>query len=189
MTTKIDHVSWVRPEQANLTISHADAKRLLDKYEDEFPDNCFLRDLADKINQTTKEKYKCRCGTQSCGNAKFCRECGTKIERATPAGIELDSIDWSDDYDNYAANTFFPIFVDKVVPCLRGYAECCVTFGDDDGESDDIEFKTAHFVISNGELTWCEVRLQPGAEPPTFEADDLFEENGNDDEDDDDDDR
>jgi len=191
MTTRIDNVCWVRPDQANLTIDARDAKRLIDKYEDDFPEYCFLRDLEDKISQSTKEKVKCRCGTQSYGNAKFCRECGTKLEKKSLNDLELNGIDWhDDDYESYAANTFFPVFVEKVVPCLRGYAECEVTYGDDNDDDEDIKFKTAHFIINNGELTWCEIRLQPGAEAPTFEANDPYRDNGdeeNDDEDDDED--
>jgi len=186
MTTRIDNVYYLKPEQANLTIAASDAKRLLKKYKDDsnvLPEYCFLRDLEEKLGQQTKDKIKCQCGTQSYGNAKFCRECGTKIVRKGPADIEIESIDWHDDeYNSTAADTFFPVFVKEIVPCLQGHAAIGVTFGDDD-----IEWKTAHALIDNGTLTWCELQLVPGAEAPDFEADDLYEAGDEEDENEDED--
>src|SRR5579871_3831465 len=155
MSTRIDYVQFVHPDRANLSIDASDAKRLIDRYEDSFPDYCFLREVEDKLGSQTKEKVKCQCGTQSYGNAKFCRECGTQLPKKTLEGVALTNIDWhDDDYATDAANTFFEVFVQKVVPNLRGHAECSVTYSDEDDEDSS---KTAHFVINNGELTWCEI--------------------------------
>ena len=51
-----------------------------------------------------------------------------------------------------------------------------------------IDLKTAHFIIDNGKLTWCEVQLVPGAEAPVFEAADLYEDGGDEEDDDEDED-
>jgi|SRR5581483_27832 len=185
MTTRIDNVTWLNPEQANLTIDPNDVKRLLKKYSHELPQNCFLADLEDEADQNTKEKIKCHCGTQSYGNAKFCRECGSKLGKKAATRLELNTIDWSDDdYDAIAANTFFPIFIEKVVPCLQGTAECSITFGDDNNDGEDIVLQTAHFFINEGTLTWCEIVLKPTAEAPVFTADDLHESDDNSDDED-----
>ena len=189
MTTRIEYVNFVNPKQSTLSIDPRDAKKLIDKYESDFPNYCFLANVENEISKQTKEKVKCRCGTQSYGNAKFCRECGEMLSKKTVSGIDLKDIDWHDDeYDTNAANTFFPIFVQKVVPLLRGHAECSVTFGNvnDDDETEDLE--TAYFVINNGELTWCQAVLSPGAYAPTFKADDLFEESDDDEDEDEDED-
>jgi hypothetical protein len=175
MTTYIDSVYFMTPEKSTLSISVADAKQLIAAYESSFPDCCFLRDIEDELGKQTKEKHKCECGTQSYGNAKFCRECGTKIDKQRSTNIQINSLDWHDNdhYDSCAANTFFPVFINEVVPRLTGQAECSVSYGEDDG-SEEINFKTAHFIINNGEVTWCEIQMHPSAEAPTIEGDDPY---------------
>jgi hypothetical protein len=194
MSTRIDSVTFLRPERSTLNIDPRDAKKLLDKYDGDLPENCFLRELEDKINSQTKEKVKCACGTTSYGNAKFCRECGAKVVKKSVAGLEINCLDWHDDdsgYDETAANTFFPIFVNKVVPLLRGQAEGSVTYGEVNDDGEDINnYKTSHFIISDGQLVWCEIQLHPGADAPVFTPNDEYEESDDDeDEDEEDDDR
>lgn len=193
MTTRIQDVQFVQPDQARLSIDATAAKRLLKKHNDDYsnlPEYCFLHAIEEKLGSQTKEKFKCSCGTQSYGNAKFCRECGTKISKPAAGGIPLDGIDWSDEggYDCNAANTFFPVFINEVVPHLRGYAECSVTYAEDQDDEEDIRWKTAHFIINNGEVTWCEIQLRPGADAPVFDADDLYNPADHEDEEEDEDD-
>lgn len=175
-TTRINNVSFVRPQNSTLSIDSNDVSTLLEKYGDILPEFCFLRELEDKIASTTKQKVKCRCGTQSYGNAKFCRECGTRLPPKAAPGLELNCVWWHDEEDDgysepTAANTFFSIFIKKVVPCLRGRAELSVAYS---ANVDDAEIGTAHFVIEDGALAWCEVQLHPGAEAPIFDAVDPY---------------
>jgi hypothetical protein len=194
MTTRIQNVSFLQPEKAKLFIDPSVAKRLVKRHDEDnsdLPQYCFLRAVSEKLGAQTKEKLKCGCGTQSYGNAKFCRECGTKLARPTIAGIQLDDLNWSDedDYgDCLAADTFFQLFVQQVVPHLQGYAECSITFGEDQDDPEDMKWQTAHFVVNNGELTWCEIQLRPGASAPVFDADNPYEQSDDEDEDEDDED-
>lgn len=192
MTTRIDNVYFLRNGKAPLTISSSDVRRLVKKYEDNdgvLPETCFLRNLGEELGESTKEKVKCKCGTTSYGNAKFCRECGTPVDRKSK-DLEVTELSWEDDTEGYndatAANTFFPVFVKEIVPCLRGFAECGITFGENQDEVEDIEWQTAFFVINNGELTWGDVVVRPGADEPRLEADDLYNPADHDDDEDED---
>jgi len=171
-TTRIDSVFWLNTEGPSATIAPAVIKQLMEKYEYDLPENCFLKDLNDELDEQDDNDIDCdvkSCGTTNDSDAKFCKSCGTRLDRGSK-DLEITSIDWGDDEDDLsdppAAETFMRIFVKRVVPHIRGRIEAGICFSEEGAEN--VNLSNAYFVVQDGELTWCTLNVTPGALEPDF---------------------
>lgn len=136
----------------NARIAASDVKKLLEKHDSDLPYECFLNDLETKCNELQSKTNKCsqkKCKTVNEFDAKFCKECGQRLDR-TSGEVLINSLDW---VDEESANSW-NIFVNDVVPKIRGRLLVAVEYGDCYKED---PWKQFFFVIDDGVLSYCNV--------------------------------
>lgn len=141
-------------------------REVYENHEDALPENCFLYDVLDNEDEDADEDVCTMCSTENDYDAKFCKECGTRMHTAE-AQVVLTSLEWSGDD---AAETFVTIFINKIVPLINGRLTGCVFYGDPDEEA--VPWKDAPFVIEDNEITFVLPNMERVTSPPTFSSDD-----------------
>lgn len=140
-----------------LAISIDVVRQIVDARSNELPEDCFLQELHDEA-EDVEATYRCqKCETCNDDDAKFCKECGTRLDMLVV--LTFGTPMWAGD-DSW--KTFSSIFVENVVPHIKGDVTCCITYGDEDDS--DTPWFTAYFRISAGTITWI---------TPTWRDDDV----------------
>lgn len=145
---------------SNATIKAEKVKELDDETSGRWPDGCFMTDLTNRIDSEDYDTIDCGvkgCETENENDAKFCKECGGRLERPNQEDLKVDRLDWNGDG---SGNTWHPVFVKKIAPHIVGDLEAIAVLGTSDDEE---PVKLMGIQVHNGIFTRCEVdcRLRP----------------------------
>jgi len=141
------------------------AKRLekfMDIHEDDLPEDCFLPRIME-LYENDAELRCHNCATSNDDDAKFCKECGTKIQLNDR--IFINDLSW---YGNESAELFNRIFLKKVVPMIKGKMTCMISYAEN---SLDLKIlpKCKYFVVEDGKIEWfSSIDVSGEAQSPEF---------------------
>ena len=148
-------------------ISIEKLKEVFEEHEADLPEQCFLRELMDDLEDAEDDVNPCtQCSTSNDDDAKFCKECGVALDQEEEKTTIAD-LDW---YGDGAAETFESIFIKKVVPLITGTIEAGFLYGDPDDQN--TPWMGAFFVIRDGKLNFVHPDMERMAQAPTFAIDD-----------------
>lgn len=105
-------------------MSVSDITDLLRDYEGELPEDCFLSDLRERVDDSNSVKPKCKCGNLNAKNSKFCNACGKKLPKSkAPDRVQLTSINWRCEGSGHS---WYDVFLPIVAPRIHGEVQAIV---------------------------------------------------------------
>jgi len=141
--------------------------KLCAKYDETLPYECFLFQLNDEISsRTTSTCNDASCGLQNDLDARYCKHCGSKIVSGKKRMVKIESLDWCDEG---SCETFESIFVNEVVPHIKGRIEAFVTY---ETSTTATGIGQYCFRVEHGKIEYCDFTLTVGA-APTFDLSDA----------------
>lgn len=148
-------IKYIHVIESTATMTGKKVTELDEKLCGRYPDECFLYNLVDSVEEREDNKL---CENDDCGNtendddAKFCKACGRRLVEDDVQTISIENISW----DGHGTGaTFHSVFVKQIAPHIQGRVKAVVLLEGDEK----IPPKMFGFVIDDGEFTKCDVHI------------------------------
>lgn len=156
-------------DSGNETISLELVRDLVDKFDSMLPDDCWLRTVVEDYEGAEEDVVECTrkgCNTSNDFDAKFCKECGARITDDVDQ-VRIPNLQWNGEQ---SCESWGTIFVNEVVPHIRGLVHGAAFYGDPDDTS--VPWKNFYFSVHNGRISYHTLEL-PDADGPVFEVEEV----------------
>ena len=142
-------------------ISKKHVRKLTEVYD--CAEYCFIDELCQCLDDEKSDELECQeagCETINDGDAAFCKACGKELVNDA-SDLPLNDLIW---YGDDSGDSFYDVFVKKVVPHVIGRLEAIIILDNPASEeSVDLEGhqleKMFGVIIEDGSYTECDVSL------------------------------